>query len=135
MLLILVPWMQISKAVASDVVVSVPSLLAVLAAGIIIHLLFLAFNLTATSALRLGKSSSDGGKHVTLCLLLSSCAGQKSFNFLQHVVHVCHFICYMCAWLCLLVQHVAQIIQSAASSCLSQVLHLDESQSGALSWP
>lgn len=61
MLLILVPWMQISKAVMSDVAVSVPSLLTVLAAGIGIHLVFLAFNLVATAALQLGRSDKDDG--------------------------------------------------------------------------
>ena len=66
MLLILVPWMQISKAVKSDAVVSASSLLAVLAAGIGIHLVFLAFNLTATSVLQLGKSSTDNGESVVI---------------------------------------------------------------------
>ena len=61
MLLILVPWMQISKAVMSDVAVSVPALLTVLAAGIGIHLVFLAFNLVATAALQLGRSDKDDG--------------------------------------------------------------------------
>ena len=61
MLLILVPWMQISKAVMSGVAISVTSLLGVLAAGVGIHLVFLAFNLTATAALQLGKTADDAG--------------------------------------------------------------------------
>lgn len=62
MLLILVPWMQISKAVMSGVAISVTSLLGVLAAGIGIHLVFLAFNLTATAALQLGKTADNAGE-------------------------------------------------------------------------
>ena len=46
--------MQISKAVTSGVTVRVTSLVAVVAAGAAIHLLYLAFNIAATSALRLG---------------------------------------------------------------------------------
>ena len=61
MLLILVPWMQISKAVMSNAAVSVATLAAVLASGIALHLVFLAFNLTATAALRLGRSANDHG--------------------------------------------------------------------------
>ena len=61
MLLILVPWMQISKAVKSNVAVSFAALTAVLGAGIALHLAFLAFNLTATKAMQLGKTASDDG--------------------------------------------------------------------------
>ena len=61
-LLILVPWMQISKAVMSDVAVNAASLLAVLAAGIALHLVFLVFNVTAVNALSLGKSANASGK-------------------------------------------------------------------------
>lgn len=62
MLLILVPWMQISKAVMSGVAISAASLLGVLAAGVGIHLVFLAFNLTATAALQLGKAADNAGR-------------------------------------------------------------------------
>ncbi len=62
MLLILVPWMQISKAVMSGVAISSASLLGVLAAGVGIHLVFLAFNLTATAALQLGKTADNAGR-------------------------------------------------------------------------
>ena len=92
MLLILVPWMQISKAVMSDVAVSVTSLLGVLAAGIGLHLAFLAFNLTATAALQLGKSASNDGEQQCPCLLtvhLSqlhiSCSGTATY-FLDTLV-------------------------------------------------
>ena len=61
MLLILVPWMQISKAVASNVPVTPAALTAILAAGIALHLVFLAFNLTATAALQLGRTATDDG--------------------------------------------------------------------------
>lgn len=54
--------MQISKAVMSDVAVSAASLLAVLAAGIALHLAFLVFNITAVSVLRLGKSANASGE-------------------------------------------------------------------------
>ena len=53
-LLALVPWMQISKAVSSDVTVSVRALAAVVAAGVAIHLAFLAFNMAAVAVLRIG---------------------------------------------------------------------------------
>lgn len=52
--------MQISKAVTSGVTVRVTSLVAVVAAGAAIHLLYLAFNIAATSALRLGGSGQEG---------------------------------------------------------------------------
>lgn len=61
MLLILVPWMQISKAVVSNVPVTPSALAAVLAAGVALHLVFLAFNLTATTALQLGRTATDDG--------------------------------------------------------------------------
>lgn len=69
-LLILVPWMQISKAVMSDVAVSPASLLAVLAAGVVLHLVFLAFNITATNALRLGQTGNASGEKAVRVLLL-----------------------------------------------------------------
>ena len=53
--------MQISKAVMSDVAVSAASLLAVLAAGIALHLVFLMFNITATKALQLGRTENSSG--------------------------------------------------------------------------
>lgn len=61
MLLILVPWMQISKAVTSNVPVTAAALAATVVAGIALHLVFLAFNLTATAALRLGQTANDDG--------------------------------------------------------------------------
>lgn len=53
-LLALVPWMQISKAVSSDVAVSLGALAAVVASGVVIHLAFLAFNMTAVRVLGIG---------------------------------------------------------------------------------
>ena len=75
MLLILVPWMQISKAVMSNAAVSFGSLMAVLAAGIALHLMFLAYNLTATTALQLGKSAHDDG---AMPVLLHPCCFQHN---------------------------------------------------------
>lgn len=73
MLLILVPWMQISKAVMSGVTISITSLSGVLAAGIGLHLIFLAFNLTATAALQLGRSASNDGTGIRrACILVGS---------------------------------------------------------------
>lgn len=46
----------------SDVAVSAASLLAVLAAGIALHLVFLVFNCTAVSALSLGRSANASGE-------------------------------------------------------------------------
>ncbi|DBA85369.1 TPA: hypothetical protein ACH3X2_006048 [Trebouxia sp. C0005] len=72
-LLILVPWMQISKAVMSGVAISVTSLLGVLAAGVGIHLVFLAFNLTATAALQLGRTADNAGTGIRrACILVGS---------------------------------------------------------------
>jgi len=53
-LLALVPWMQISKAVSSDVSVSLSALGAVVASGVAIHIAFLAFNMTAVRVLGIG---------------------------------------------------------------------------------
>ena len=77
MLLILVPWMQISKAVVSNVPVTPSALTAVLAAGVALHLVFLAFNLTATTALQLGQTATDDG---------AICAYAHCGCFQQHAV-------------------------------------------------
>ena len=69
MLLILVPWMQISQAVVSNVPVTPSALAAVLAAGIALHLVFLAFNLTATTALQLDRTATDDGAICTFAHL------------------------------------------------------------------
>ncbi|DBA98420.1 TPA: hypothetical protein ACH3X3_012432 [Trebouxia sp. C0006] len=85
MLLILVPWMQISKAVMSGVAISVTSLLGVLAAGVGIHLVFLAFNLTATAALQLGKTADNAGTGIRrACILVGS---QKTLPIAVTVLH------------------------------------------------
>ena len=69
--------MQISKAVTSGVSVSVTSMVAVVAAGAAIHLLYLAFNIGATSALRLGGSGQEGERMVT------SAPGLTAWHFMQ----------------------------------------------------
>lgn len=61
-LLAMVPWMQISRAVTTAAPVAVASLAAVVAAGIAIHLAYLAFNLTAVKVLRLGGPPGPQGK-------------------------------------------------------------------------
>ena len=53
-LLALVPWMQISRAVSSTVDVSLAALAAVVAAGVAVHLVYLAFNSAAVQLLRIG---------------------------------------------------------------------------------
>ena len=58
--------MQISRAVMSNVTVSLASLIAVLAAGIALHFLFLAFNITATQVLRLGETAGNSGTALPL---------------------------------------------------------------------
>lgn len=58
-LLALVPWMQISKAVSADVSVSLASLGAVVACGGVIHLAYLAFNMTAVRVLGIGGKDKD----------------------------------------------------------------------------
>lgn len=78
MLLILVPWMQISKAVTSNVPVTSAALTATLAAGIALHLVFLAFNLTATAALQLGRTANDDGTVLPFVQLL-----------LRYYYHIC----------------------------------------------
>ena len=60
-LLAMVPWMQISKAVADRVTVQPSALLAAVAAGVGLHLAFLVFNSAAVNALNLGgKDGSEG---------------------------------------------------------------------------
>ncbi|EIE25220.1 hypothetical protein COCSUDRAFT_46640 [Coccomyxa subellipsoidea C-169] len=53
-LLALVPWMQISRAVSSTVDVSLTALAKVVAAGVAVHLVYLAFNSAAVQLLRIG---------------------------------------------------------------------------------
>eukprot|EP00891_Asterochloris_glomerata_P007509 jgi/Astpho2/7509/e_gw1.00114.129.1_t len=62
----------ISKAVTSGVTVRVTSLVAVVAAGAAIHLLYLAFNIAATSALRLGGSGQEAANVQRACVLVGS---------------------------------------------------------------
>ncbi len=83
MLLILVPWMQISKAVMSGVAISVTSLLGVLAAGVGIHLVFLAFNLTATAALKLGKTADNAGRQSPDQCILDICIPYSEASFVS----------------------------------------------------
>ena len=61
-LLAMVPWMQISRAVHGNVSMAAPALLAATATGVCIHLLFLAFNLTAVKVLRLGGADDQEGE-------------------------------------------------------------------------
>ncbi|CAL5222608.1 g5001 [Coccomyxa viridis] len=61
-LLALVPWMQISKAVSADVSVSLASLGAVVACGGVIHLAYLAFNMTAVRVLGIGGKDKDASE-------------------------------------------------------------------------
>ena len=62
-LLITVPWMQISKVAASGVAVSPGAVAAVVAAGVALHVAFLALNGAACRALQLG-GGSDPGNYV-----------------------------------------------------------------------
>lgn len=63
-LLALVPWMQISKAVSADVSVSLASLGAVVACGGVIHLAYLAFNMTAVRVLGIGGKDRDACEYL-----------------------------------------------------------------------
>lgn len=74
-LLACVPWMQISKAATDQVIVQPSALLAAVAAGVAIHLAFLAFNSVAVSALRLG------GKHAS--------PGEKLFSAGRFTLEIC----------------------------------------------
>lgn len=60
-LLAMVPWMQISKAVADQVSVQPAALATAVAAGVAIHVVFLAFNMTAVRALKLGGGDNPSG--------------------------------------------------------------------------
>ena len=60
-LLAMVPWMQISKAVADQVAVQPSALLAAVAAGVGLHLAFLVFNSAAVNALHLGGNEGSEG--------------------------------------------------------------------------
>ena len=84
-LLALVPWMQISKAVSSDVTVSVGALAAVVAAGVAIHLAFLAFNMAAVAVLGIGGTDKAACEHV---LSLNSAMEAHSRLFLKPLLHV-----------------------------------------------
>ena len=64
-LLAMVPWMQISKAVANQVSVQPSALATAVAAGVAIHFLFLAFNMTAVKALKLGRGDNASGMPLT----------------------------------------------------------------------
>ena len=75
--------MQISKAVTSGVSVSVTSLVAVVAAGAAIHLLYLAFNIAATSGLRLGGSGQKGGGSACHCKNGHVCPWLRAWHSLQ----------------------------------------------------
>ena len=57
-LLAMVPWMQISKAVADQISVEPSSLAAAVVAGLLIHTVFLGFNLAAVNVLKLGGNAS-----------------------------------------------------------------------------
>lgn len=59
-LLALVPWMQVSRAVKQNVQLSLCTLAAVVAAGIAIHLVYLAVNITAVNVLNLGGHGEEG---------------------------------------------------------------------------
>ena len=59
-LLALVPWMQISRAVKEHVALPLGPLAAVIVAGVAIHLLYLAVNIAAVTALRLGGPGEEG---------------------------------------------------------------------------
>ena len=59
-LLALVPWMQVSRAVRQQVALPLGALAAAVAAGVAIHLLYLAFNTAAVNALRLGGPGVEG---------------------------------------------------------------------------
>lgn len=52
--------MQVSRAVKQQVSLSLGALAAVIAAGVAIHLLYLAFNITAVNVLRLGGPGPEG---------------------------------------------------------------------------
>ena len=66
-LLALVPWMQISKAVSSDVTVSLGALAAVVAAGVAVHIGFLAFNTAAVRLLRIGGRDQRACERPSIC--------------------------------------------------------------------
>ena len=61
-LLAMVPWMQISKAAADNISISLAAILSTIAAGIGLHLIFLAFNTAAVNSLKLGGEESSTGR-------------------------------------------------------------------------
>ena len=117
MLLILVPWMQISKAVVSNVPVTASALMAVLAAGIALHLVFLAFNLTATTVLQLGRTATDDG--AIFAFADFGCCQQHALMFLKLPLQILLFptllllgllmlhlmLCKACDYVCDLTPH------------------------------
>lgn len=55
----LVPWMQISRAVTSNVSITLSGLLSVMAVGVVVHVVYLAANMTAVNVLQLGGKGED----------------------------------------------------------------------------
>lgn len=66
-LLVMVPWMQISKAVTGGTHVGLADLAIITAAGLALHGVYLAFNTAASRALKLG--GKHGGQEGELHLL------------------------------------------------------------------
>lgn len=78
-LLVMVPWMQISKAVTGGTYVGLTDLAVVTAAGLALHGVYLAFNTTASRALKLGgKHGGREGELINICLWILSNAFIKA---------------------------------------------------------
>lgn len=88
-LLVMVPWMQISKAVTGGTHVGLADLAIITAAGLALHGVYLAFNTAASRALKLG--GKHGGQEGELYLLLppdsSFCCTPGSLS----LGHICAF--------------------------------------------
>ena len=78
-LLVMVPWMQISKAVTGGTYVGLTDLAVVTAAGLALHGVYLAFNTAASRALKLGgKHGGREGELITICLWIFCNASIKT---------------------------------------------------------
>lgn len=85
-LLALVPWMQVSRAVKQNVQLSLCTLAAVVAAGIAIHLVYLAVNITAVNVLNLGGHGEEGTE-VADAAAFKACVTSPFLSIAQHCVN------------------------------------------------
>lgn len=116
----LVPWMQISRAVTSNVSITLSGLLSVMAVGVIVHVVYLAANMTAVHVLQLGGKGEDreGTPPPPLdafSLLCYVCVYVYVYMCMSMSVCVCLCV-YVCVYVYVYV-YVSNFTESPASPC------------------